>query len=31
MIGEADGYIEENNGNKYVTFACTEKKKKKKC
>ena len=29
MIGEADGYIKENNGNKYVTFASTEKKSKK--
>ena len=24
MIGEADGYIEKNNGNKYLTFASTE-------
>ena len=33
MIGEADGYIEcssteENNGNKYLTFASTDKNKK---
>ena len=28
MTGEADGYIEENNGNKYLTFASTEKKNK---
>ena len=26
MIGEVDGYIEGNNGNKYLTFASTEKK-----
>ena len=24
MIGEVDGYIEENNGNKYLTFASTD-------
>ena len=28
MIGNVDGYIEENNGNKYLTFASTEKNKK---
>ena len=28
MIGEVDGYIEENNGNKYLTFAFTDKNKK---
>ena len=28
MIAEVDGYIEENNGNKYLTFDSTEKKKK---
>ena len=28
MIGEVDGYIEENNGNKYLTFASTDKNKK---
>ena len=28
MIGEVDGYIDENNGNKYLTFASTGKKKK---
>ena len=28
MIGEVEGYIEENNGNKYLTFASTEKNKK---
>ena len=28
MIGEVDGYIEENNRNKYLTFASTEKKQK---
>ena len=27
MIGEVDGYIEEINGNKYLTFASTDKKK----
>ena len=27
MIGEVDGYVEENNGNKYLTFASTEKNK----
>ena len=27
MIGEIDGYVEENNGNKYLTFASTEKNK----
>ena len=26
MIGKVDGYIEENNGNKCLTFASTEKK-----
>ena len=26
-IGEADGYIEEKNGNKYLVFASTDKKK----
>ena len=26
MISEVDGYIEQNNGNKYLTFASTEKK-----
>ena len=25
MIGEVDGYIMENNGNKYLAFASTEK------
>ena len=25
MIGEVDGYIEENNGNKYLTFASSDK------
>ena len=25
MIGEVDGYVEENNGNKYLTFASTKK------
>ena len=25
IIGEVDGYIEENNGNKYLTFASTDK------
>ena len=25
MIGEVDGYIEENNGNKYLTFTSTDK------
>ena len=25
IIGEIDGYIEENNGNKYLTFVSTEK------
>ena len=29
MIGEVDVYIEENNGNKYLTFASTEKTKQK--
>ena len=29
MIGEVDGYIEESNGNKYLTFASTDKNKKK--
>ena len=28
MIGEVDGYIEENNGNKYLTFASADKNKK---
>ena len=28
VIGEVDGYIEENNGNKYLTFASTETNKK---
>ena len=28
MIGEVDGYIEENNGNNYLTFASTDKNKK---
>ena len=28
MIGEVDGYIEENNGNKYLTFASTVRNKK---
>ena len=28
MIGEVDGYIEENNGNKYLTFTSTDKNKK---
>ena len=28
-FGEVDGYIEENNGNKYLTFGSTEKKNKK--
>ena len=27
-IGEVDGYIEENNGNKYLTFASTDRNKK---
>ena len=26
MIGDVDGHIEEKNGNKYLTFASTEKK-----
>ena len=25
MIGEVDGYIEKNNGNKYLTFPSTDK------
>ena len=25
IIGEVDGYIEENNRNKYLTFAFTDK------
>ena len=25
IIGEADGYVEEKNGNKYLTFASTDK------
>ena len=29
IIGEVDGYIEENNGNKYLTFASIDKKLKK--
>ena len=28
IIGEVDGYIEENNGNKYLTFTSTDKNKK---
>ena len=28
IIGEVDGYIEENNGNKYLTFASADKKQK---
>ena len=28
IIGDVDGYIEENNGNKYLTFASTNKNKK---
>ena len=28
MIGEVDGYTKENNGNKYLTFASTDKNKK---
>ena len=28
IIGEVDGYIEGNNGNKYLTFASTDKNKK---
>ena len=28
MIGEVDGYIEESNGNKYLTFTSTDKNKK---
>ena len=28
IIGEVDGYIEEHNGNKYLTFASTYKNKK---
>ena len=28
MIGEVHGYIVENNGNKYLTFASTDKNKK---
>ena len=27
MIGEVDGYIQENHGNKYLSFASTEKNK----
>ena len=27
IMGEADGYTEKKNGNKYLTFASTEKKK----
>ena len=26
VIGEADGYMEEKNGNKYLTFSSTDKK-----
>ena len=28
IIGEVDGYVEENNGKKYLTFASTDKNKK---
>ena len=28
IIGEVDGYIEENNANKYLTFSFTDKNKK---
>ena len=28
IIGEVDGYIKENTGNKYLTFASTDKNKK---
>ena len=28
MMGEVDGYVEENNGKKYLTFASTDKNKK---
>ena len=28
IIGNIDGYIEENNGNKYLTFAANDKNKK---
>ena len=28
MIGEVDGYVEGNDGNKYLTFASTDKNKK---
>ena len=28
IIGDVDGYIEENNGNKYLTFASNDKNKK---
>ena len=28
IVGDVDGYIEENNGNKYLTFASTDKNKK---
>ena len=28
IIGEVDGYTEQNTGNKYLTFACTFKHKK---
>ena len=28
MIGEVDGYLEENNGNECLTFASTDKNKK---
>ena len=28
IIGEIDGFTEENNGNKYLTFASTDKNKK---
>ena len=27
IIGEVDGYMEESNGNKYLTFAFTDKNK----
>ena len=29
IIGDVDGYIEKNNGNKYLTFASTDKNKRK--
>ena len=31
IIAEVNGYIEENNGNKHLTFASTDKTKTKKC